>query len=84
LIAPKFASVVKQKKIGTTSARLAVSLQEEGKTIVTNKMIWAVAFKNSICMICWTGLAIYFGKWWIALFALLSFTSVKWRDDDNA
>ena len=28
-----------------------------------------VAIQNIIVMICWTALAIYFGKWWIALFA---------------
>ena len=30
---------------------------------------WAI--KNSICVICWTVLAIIFNKWWIALFAAL-------------
>lgn len=30
---------------------------------------WAV--KNSICVICWTALAVIFNKWWIALFAAL-------------
>ena len=30
---------------------------------------WAV--KNSICIICWTALAVIFNKWWIALFAAL-------------
>lgn len=38
---------------------------------------WAVAIKNSIIMICWTALAIYFGKWWIALFAVFFFSYVK-------
>lgn len=32
---------------------------------------WAWAIKNSICVICWTALAIIFHKWWIALFAAL-------------
>lgn len=37
------------------------------------KRIWlAWAIKNSVCMICWTALAIIFGKWWIALFAVLT------------
>lgn len=36
-----------------------------------NKTIWAIALKNSICMICWTALAVFFDKWWIALFAVL-------------
>lgn len=34
-------------------------------------IIWAWAIKNSICVICWTALAIIFNKWWIALFGLL-------------
>lgn len=33
--------------------------------------LWAWAIKNSICIICWTVLAIVFNKWWIALFGLL-------------
>lgn len=33
--------------------------------------IWAWAIKNSICVICWTVLAIVFNKWWIAFFATL-------------
>ena len=32
---------------------------------------WAWAIKNSICVICWTALAIVFNKWWIALFSAL-------------
>jgi hypothetical protein len=41
LIAPKFASVAKQKKIGTISARLAAHLLEKGKTMY-NEMIDAI------------------------------------------
>ena len=37
--------------------------------------IWAIAIKNSICVICWVVLAIAFNKWWIALFGLLFLTS---------
>ena len=37
-----------------------------------NKHIWwAWALKNSVAIACWTILAIYFNKWWIALFAAL-------------
>ncbi len=39
-----------------------------------NKTIWAIALKNSICMICWATLAIIFNKWWIALFAAFFMT----------
>lgn len=40
---------------------------------------WSVAIKNGIVMICWTALAIYFGKWWIALFASLCFSNINWE-----
>jgi hypothetical protein len=41
-----------------------------------NKSIyWSIAIKNSICVICWTALAIIFHKWWIALFGVLFLTS---------
>lgn len=43
-----------------------------------NKHIyWAVALENSALMLCWTALAIFFGKWWIALFSILCFSTVK-------
>ena len=38
---------------------------------MNKSMIWAWAIKNSICVICWTVLAVVFNKWWIALFGLL-------------
>ncbi len=38
---------------------------------------WAAAIDNVVNMICWTCLAIFFGKWWIALFAILFATTVK-------
>ena len=41
--------------------------------------IWAVAIKNSICVICWTALAIVFNAWWIALFGLLFISSIETR-----
>jgi len=40
-------------------------------------MYWAWALKNSTVMVCWTVLAVYFGKWWIALFAALCFSSFE-------
>lgn len=43
-----------------------------------NKHVWwALAIKNSICVICWTVLAIIFDKWWIALFAGLFLSTLK-------
>lgn len=38
---------------------------------------WAWAIKNSVCLICWTALAIVFNKWWIALFAMLFMSSLS-------
>ena len=42
-----------------------------------NKELLVVMVKNSICVICWTVLAVIFSKWWIALFALLFMTSYE-------
>ena len=36
---------------------------------------WAI--ENSICVICWTALAIIFNTWWIALFGLLFMSSLQ-------
>lgn len=44
---------------------------------MNNKIVWAWAVKNSLCMICWTYLAIAFNKWWIALFCLLFMSNLK-------
>lgn len=41
---------------------------------------WAWALKNSISIVCWTILAIYFNKWWIALFAALFLSSLSTED----
>lgn len=38
---------------------------------MSNHILWTWAIKNSICVICWTVLAIIFDKWWIALFMAL-------------
>ncbi len=43
-----------------------------------NKNIyWPWAIKNIVDIACWTGLAIYFGKWWIGLFAALFVSTLK-------
>ena len=42
-----------------------------------NSTVWAWALKNSICVICWTALAIIFNKWWIALFGALFLSSLQ-------
>lgn len=40
-------------------------------------IIWAWAIKNSIVIIAWTALALFFNKWWIALFGLLFLSEIK-------
>lgn len=41
--------------------------------------MWPVMLKNSVALVCWTVLAVVFGRWWIALFSVLFLSSVKWR-----
>lgn len=38
---------------------------------------WAAVLRNCVSTICFTILAIYFGKWWIVFFAAFFLTSVK-------
>lgn len=42
-----------------------------------NSVYWAWALKNSVVIICWTALAVFFGKWWIALFAAFFVSDLK-------
>lgn len=43
-----------------------------------NRHVWLVCvFMNIVSLICWTLLAAFFGKWWIALFSLLFWSSIK-------
>lgn len=42
-----------------------------------HKIYLYVCLKNAVVMICWTVLAIIFGRWWIALFAALFMVSIK-------
>ena len=44
--------------------------------VMDKNIIWAWAIKNSICVICWTVLAIVFNKWWVSLFGLLFMSSI--------
>ncbi len=55
------------------------------------KLCAMVLAKNAVALMCFTGLAIYFGKWWIVLFAGLFLTKIKKsgkketsEDEDNA
>lgn len=54
---------------------------------MSKNTLWSIVFYNIICMICWTALAVIFGKWWIALFGILFMSSypVKqyWRYCDG-
>lgn len=43
------------------------------------KITIAVLLENTITIICFTILAIVFGKWWIALFSGLLLSSLKWK-----
>ena len=43
------------------------------------KMTIAVLVKNSVTLICFTILAIVFGKWWIALFGGLFLSNLEWK-----
>ena len=42
-----------------------------------NRLEIAVLVKNSFTLACFTGLAMFFGKWWRVLFAALFLTSLK-------
>jgi len=44
---------------------------------------WAWAIKNSVCVICWTGLAIWFNHWWIALFAILFMSTLTTKGNSG-
>ena len=44
---------------------------------------WAWTLKNSVCIICWTVLAIGFKHWWIALFSLLFMTSLECKNESE-
>ena len=57
-----------------------------GKIHEIKHIWWAWALKNSVAIACWTILAIYFNKWWIALFAALFLSSVSTKngkDDED-
>ncbi|MBR3785998.1 MAG: hypothetical protein IKJ77_06315 [Firmicutes bacterium] len=46
-----------------------------------NRLEIAILVKNSFSLACFTGLAMFFGKWWIVLFALLFWTTLKEQDE---
>lgn len=57
----------------------------EGKDILEyrkylNKLL---VIKNSITLICFTILAIFFNKWWIVLFSILCFSNLGKDEEDK-
>lgn len=44
---------------------------------------WAWAIKNSVCIICWTWLAVWFNHWWIALFAILFMSTLTTKGNSS-
>lgn len=44
------------------------------------KIYIAVIIGNVIKVLAFVGLAIFFNKWWIALFGLFGETSLKWKE----
>lgn len=50
----------------------------------TNLSIVVATLGNIVAMLCWTYLALYFGKWWIASFACLCFTYVKVKNTERS
>lgn len=44
---------------------------------MNKNILWAWSIKNSVCLICWTTLAIVFDKWWIALFSVFFMNELK-------
>lgn len=47
------------------------------------KDYWPIALENVGITACFVALAIYFNHWWIVLFALLGWTSVKFKQDKS-
>ncbi len=50
---------------------------------IDKHIIWAWAFKNTMCVALWIGLAISFNHWWIALFSILFLSEISsvYKDD---
>jgi len=55
----------------------------EVEELKVNGIYYAVLLENVAMMICWTVLAIYFGKWWVALLSILCFYSLKHRTGEE-
>lgn len=47
-----------------------------------NIIAW-VCIENALHMICWAAIAIHFGHWWMALFAVLFMSRVKWSREEK-
>lgn len=59
-------------------ARTMKTFREERITDMNDKSTWiAWAITNSVTVICFAALAIFFGKWWILLISVFFTSSVK-------
>lgn len=45
-----------------------------------DKSLLIVTIENCVMAICWTIIACYFNKWWIALFMILCFTDYSHKE----
>ena len=56
-------------------------MNKEDKSIIVYYILTII--KNTIPMICFTVLSITFNKWWISLFSILFYSSIKIKESDN-
>ena len=52
-------------------------MNDSEKASIGRVGLWGIAIKNAVALICWAILAVYFGKWWLALFAYLFVSSAS-------
>lgn len=45
---------------------------------------WPAYLENITQIICWTFLAMFFGKWWIALFSIIFMNTCGRRKDEES
>lgn len=45
-----------------------------------NKSMLISTIENCVMAICWTYIACYFNKWWIALFMIFCFTEYSYKE----
>lgn len=47
------------------------------------KHYWAIALENSIITICFAAVAIYTNSWWVVLFSIIGWTTVRYHNKEN-